>query len=54
MIPDVLGVDDIIFRMSQLVPVMISAQVVLVLVLQLLTVQTVMVGNALAANRMSV
>lgn len=54
MISDVLGIDDIIFRMGKLVPVVIGTQMILVLVLQLLAVQAVMVGNTLAANRMSV
>lgn len=54
MISDVLGIDDIIFRMGKLVPVVIGTQMILVLVLQLLAVQTVMVCNTLAANRMSV
>nr|WP_262890868.1 hypothetical protein [Phocaeicola faecicola] len=40
--------------MGKLVPVVIGTQMILVLVLQLLAVQTVMVCNTLAANRMSV
>lgn len=54
MIPDVLGIDNIIPGMSKLLPVMISTQMILVLALQLLAVQTVMLRNALTANRMSV